>query len=487
MISSKVFNTCREFSRATLPYEEASNSFGYYIDIPNNWERYRSPEELVNFLGIHRTHSYSYDEIINDMGPLTPDELEWVKGFLSVMDTVRKMLSTTGFKVDLKHDVAETLYNWRMIHKFVDFPCRVLDFGAGSGRQGVAAMLHDPRMIYTAIDSVLGAYTIQNFVLSYISTLLPESNFTDYLDFQFAGLEKPDIAQAKPGDIFHIPGWLAEKQVPEMFYDVIIAAFVHNELSKYDFMRLIHVIEKSLAKDGVVFVRSEQYVRDYRDFMDSVDIHAIGMTETLKARDIVPVFCIKECGFLTTVFARKDSRWHKESMNNSQPEFTFSNIQRSIDLSTQAGVHFVERNVQTLVEKGLKPLIIGDGDQWFNRFFKPFLEKMNTPLLYTDASFQESSTDDLKKAIAAHKPDVVVFCSSWKNAVHEKRIKEEIMTDTEFPLRTQYWFPVAFLHTAMVGGPDPVFLKPLFGPEDVNGGVGQRKPLSFFQMKGQKS
>ena len=61
------------------------------------------------------------------------------------------------------------------------------------------------------------------------------------------------------------------------------------------------------------------------------------------------------------------------------------------------------------------------------------------------------------------------------------------MKDTEFPLRTQYWFPVAFLYTTMVGNPDPVFSKPLHDPGDMNGGADKRKSQSFFQMKGQNS
>jgi hypothetical protein len=252
-------------------------------------------------------------------------------------------------------------------------------------------------------------------------------------------------------------------------------------------MRLIHVIENGLADDGVVFVRSEQYVLDYRDYMDSVDIHAIGMTETLKDRDIVPVFCLKECGFLTTVFARKNSRWHMEAMKKNSHEYSFYDIQRSKDLSSQAGDHFVRRNVKKIVDKGLKPLIIGESDQWFDRFIKPSIEGLNSPLMYSDDAFKKISDDDLKKAVENHKPDVVIFCSSWKNAVHEKRIREKIMADTEFPLRTQYWFPVTFLHTKMVGNPDPIFLKPLYCPDDVNDGVGSRKPFSYFIQKGKAS
>ncbi len=67
MIDSQIFRTSRETARCKIPVKEARNSFGYYIDIPNGWETYRSPEELIGFLGIHNTHAAHFLEIIEDL------------------------------------------------------------------------------------------------------------------------------------------------------------------------------------------------------------------------------------------------------------------------------------------------------------------------------------------------------------------------------------------------------------------------------------
>ena len=63
MIDQQVFKASREAARFNISPEEARNSFSYYIDIPNNWETYLCPEELINYFGIHRTHSHQFEEI----------------------------------------------------------------------------------------------------------------------------------------------------------------------------------------------------------------------------------------------------------------------------------------------------------------------------------------------------------------------------------------------------------------------------------------
>ncbi len=244
MIDPEVFQTSRELARSKMPAEEARNSFGYYIDIPNDWESYKCPEELIRFLGIHSTHIYMFNELIEDLGPLADNEREWAKRYVVFCEKVTRLLCTNGASVDLRYDIAETLSDWRTILNYVKLPCHILEYGAGCGRQGISAFLRNPNNTYTAIDSTLAAYTLQNLMFSHADTLGPELTFFDFLDFETAGLAFPQINNAKPGSFFHVPAWLAEDNIPENFYDLIIAAHVHNELSKSDFLRLIKVIDK---------------------------------------------------------------------------------------------------------------------------------------------------------------------------------------------------------------------------------------------------
>lgn len=56
MIDKNIFYFLRDKARDKLEPKNAAESFGYYIDIPNQWENFKSPKHLINILGIHYTH-----------------------------------------------------------------------------------------------------------------------------------------------------------------------------------------------------------------------------------------------------------------------------------------------------------------------------------------------------------------------------------------------------------------------------------------------
>ncbi len=309
MISPEVFKASRDRARFTLPPEEANNSFGYYIDIANDWESYRTPEELIPWLGIHSTHLAQFEELLHNLGSLSKEDEDWARRYTMFCDRVARLLATTGLRADLRYDIAETLSDWRTILKFVDLPANILDFGAGCARQGLSAYLRHPDNIYTAIDGTLAGYTIQNTVLSCMDALSPKSAFCDFLDYEVATKPYPDISQAEKGSRFHVPVWMAEVVIPERFYDVVIAAHVHNELSGYDCTRLLNCVEKGLKDDGVFYCRSELYVTDPKDFFDAVDLHAMEIVHNLKDRGFVPVHCEFNT-YIKTVFDRIGSSHH---------------------------------------------------------------------------------------------------------------------------------------------------------------------------------
>ncbi|MBT7591151.1 MAG: hypothetical protein HN561_08785 [Candidatus Scalindua sp.] len=481
MIDSQIFRTSREAARCKIPVEVARNSFGYYIDIPNGWETYRSPEELIGFLGIHNTHAARFLEIIEDLGPLTEEEHDWVRRYVSFYSGVARLLSSTGTRVDLKGDVAETLFDWRTILKFTELPCRVLDYGAGCARQGTSAFLRNKDNIYTAVDSTLAGYTVQNLVLSYIDTFGTESTFVDFLDLEMAGKPFPEISKAKPGSRFHVPAWLAEANIPEKFFDVIICAHVHNELSGPDFLRYIWAVEKGLAPNGIAYVRSELTAQDTRDYFDTVDLHGLDIVSIFREKDIVPIYSKYESAYLTTVFARKGSSHYKHAIKSKAVEHSFTDIKTGPDISHHAGGHSIERNLQlissakkktALVCNGtdaaktfLKIALIGKGVDFFNRFLKPVISLIRNKGIYSEEDFLGDKKDETGKKLSAFDPDVIVIASQQLFAIEEE-IKK-MLPDREFPLRRHYWYPVLFLYKESVNGADKIFDKPIFGPEDL--------------------
>jgi hypothetical protein len=455
MIDSQIFRVCRERARDSLPIEVARNSFGYYIDVPNTWESYYSPEELATFLGIHFTHAAHFDQIRNDLGPLSGAEKKWIREYVGIINSVEKLLTTTAGRPNLKYDLAETIYDWRTILKFVNLPCRILDYGAGCGRQGISAFLHHRDNIYTAIDSTLAAYTVQNLVFSYLDTLVERQSFRELLDFQFNGDALPKVSEAKLGDRFHIPAWLGEANMPERYFDLIIAAHVHNELSRDDFLRLVYAIDKGLADDGVVYVRSEQYYTDARDFFDSVDLHGLGMTNVLSEKGLVPVYCKTECAYLTVVYARNGSHWHKKAKGMKDPDYGFHEFNNVSDQGFKAGQNYVCRHLQQTADLRLRTVIIGDPGS-FHDSFKKCAKEIRKPLLLSEQEVNAMGDDELRKILLEFNPQNVIISSHSCGAM-EGRIRNLLQQQIEFRLRCHYWYPIVFLFTDMIGRPDPVF------------------------------
>ncbi|HDZ20218.1 hypothetical protein LCGC14_0018180 [marine sediment metagenome] len=484
MIDPEVFRTSREVGRAKLAAEEARNSFGYWIDVPNDWESYSSPEDLILFLGIHLTHRQMFNEIIEDLGPLPAAECEWVERYVKFYERIARLLCTTGQRVDLKHDIAETLVDWRIIQSFKELPCKVLDFGAGCCRQGASAFLRSPDMIYTAIDATLAAYTLQNLVLSYFDTLEEKGSFYDFLDFEKSGRPLPDIARAFPGDRFHIPTWLAEANVPKDFYDVIIAAHVHNELSGPDFLRLVNCVDKSLARDGILYVRSELTIGDTRDYMDAVDLHGIALLDELHKRKIVPVWCRFISGYLTTVFARVDSREFKNAKKSGDPDNQFHHFSKSMHISAKAAENYLQRSAAALVEADCKTVIICSEDQYGGPFLKRLvkaaiklpktnaysatlksIEGLSETREYAAADILGPNQKRILNEIKAYDPQAIVIASQQYPAIEP--LLSQAMPNRSFALRRYYWYPVVFLHRNSLSGADAVFNRPILSPEDL--------------------
>ncbi|NLW87046.1 MAG: hypothetical protein GXY38_09255 [Planctomycetes bacterium] len=457
MIDSEVFRTSRSAARELLSPSEAANSFGYWIDIPDDWESYQSPEDLVAFLGIHLTHQAKFNEIIEDIGPLTDRELDWAKRYTALYDRIARLLCTTGARVDLKHDIAETIVDWRVIERFAQQPCRLLDFGAGGCRQGACAYLRHPGNIYTAIDATLAAYTLQNLIMSYIDTYSDRPGFFDLLDFEKARKTMPNIANARPGDRFHVPTWMADDRIPAGFYDVMIAAHVHGELSGSDFMRLIRVVEKSLSPDGIFYVRSELTWGDTRDFCDSTDLHGIPLPEQLRSRGIYPVWCAYTCGYLTTVFARKGSKYWKAAKESKDPDNQFINLTSAGEISELAGRNHIHRCAAELQAAGQRTLFIKSqtSEEW--SFIEPMVERKGLAdfRIINEADILGDACGCTIEQIAKYDPQAVVLVSQQYPQI-ESLLAQKLPTMT-FPIRRYYWYPVVFLHRRSIKGADALF------------------------------
>jgi len=454
MIDAKILKVSRDAARSKLDERVAKESFGYFIDIANAWEAYRSPEELLYYFGIHKTHESQYLQILNDFGQFTAGEREWAIRYVEFYDRLGRMLSTTGTRHELQFDLAETAFDWRTVLKFKSLPARILDFGAGGGRQCLSAFLRHPDNIYTGVDSVLASYVVQNLVYSFIDALRPKAGFVDFLDSETAGLPLPRIEDAEPGMLFHVPGWFEKDPLPSRFYDIIMACHVHNELSGSDFLRLMGAVEKCLADEGIFYVRSELGVRHPKNYFDAVDMHAIDIVNWLAERSIVPVYCTYSCAFQTTVFARERSSHHQMAQASKARDRQFHGLRNSLDMSIRAGQHFVLRTLDWLADNNKRTLLLGSDTDIFAKLVDPNMEKIHEKLVFNEADANRADGAFVEK-IRAFDPEVIVAVSSSNNFFHMAD-KAKAGVGKSYAVTTHHIMPVCFVFREMQTAQEPL-------------------------------
>ena len=454
MIDAKILKVSRDAARAKLDEKVAKESFGYFIDIANAWETYRSPEELLYYFGIHKTHESQYLQILNDFGVCSQGEHEWAIRYVEFYDRLGRMLSTTRMRHELQFDLAETAFDWRTVLKFKSLPARILDFGAGGGRQCVSAFLRHPDNIYTAVDSVLASYVVQNLVYSFIDALRPTARFIDLLDFETAGLSLPSIEQADPGALFHVPGWFEKDPLPTRFYDIIMACHVHNELSGSDFLRLMSAVDKCLADEGIFYVRSELGVRHAKNYFDAVDMHGIDIVDWLAERSIVPVYCTYTCAFQTTVFAREGSLHHKMARASTAREHQFHDIRNSLDMSIKAGQHFVLRTLDWIAQNKKRTLFLGSDTDIFAKLVDPNMHKIRDNLVFNEAETNRADAAFQEK-VRVFDPEVIVAVASSNN-FFEMANKAKVAVGKPYAVTTHHIMPACFVFSEMQTPQDPL-------------------------------
>jgi hypothetical protein len=454
MIDANVLKVSRDAARAKLDERVASESFGYFIDVANAWETYRSPEELLYYFGIHKTHESQYLQILNDFGCYTSSEREWAVRYVEFYDRLGRMVSTTGTRHELQFDLAETAFDWRTVLKFKSLPARILDFGAGGGRQCVSAFLRHPDNIYTAVDSVLASYVVQNLVYSFMDALRPAARFVDLLDFETAGLPWLSIERAEPGTLFHVPGWFEKDPLPSRFYDIIMACHVHNELSGSDFLRLMSAVDKCLADEGIFYVRSELGVRHPKNYFDAIDMHAIDIVNWLAERSIVPVYCTYTCAFQTTVFARERSSHHKMAQVSTAREHQFHELRVSLDMSIRAGQHFVLRTLDWIAQHDKRALLLGSDTDIFAKLVDPNVHKIRNRLVFKEADAHRADAKFLEK-VRAFDPEVIVAVSS-SNSFFPMAEKAKAAVGKPYAVTTHHIMPVCFVFREMQTVQDPL-------------------------------
>jgi len=136
-------------------------------------------------------------------------------------------------------------------------PKRVLDFGAGYGRQmNLWSRVAD--LTYVAVDSVELPYTLQSFYFTQFS--LPVYEYAT---------GHSNVVGGESG-IYHIPTWRTDL-LPDAFFDLVICTQVLQEIPASLVDTAIHTFKRCVKPGGAVYVRDHGLATQS---MHNVDVNA---------------------------------------------------------------------------------------------------------------------------------------------------------------------------------------------------------------------
>lgn len=155
-------------------------------------------------------------------------------------------------------------------------PRRILDFGAGHGRQ--ANLLRDGiasgDITYTAMDITPACYLVQRLYFRLLGL-----NVTDYIDLETPPATPRDLAAlAAPGSARHLPAWRFDLLARDS-QDMVIAVQVLREMSKPALMVALGHIHRVLKPGGAF------YIRDHVGFHNP---NAVDLDAALAAQGFIP-------------------------------------------------------------------------------------------------------------------------------------------------------------------------------------------------------
>jgi SAM-dependent methyltransferase len=123
---------------------------------------------------------------------------------------------------------------------------RILDFGAGFGRQVNLWWQKNPGLSFTGMDGIETAYCLQNLYYGFFTSRVHEYA-TDPDRFQIAADE----------GIYHVPTWRHDL-LPSGFYDLITCVQVLAEINETLVKHMLEVFARVLKPGGALYLRDHE-------------------------------------------------------------------------------------------------------------------------------------------------------------------------------------------------------------------------------------
>ena len=444
MIQSQEFTTFREIAR--LPF--GRNGRAHFLDVGDvrhQWDSSLAGEKIVGMIGRFSVEPERAPLLRTVLGPLSAEENTLCNELTAFYADIAKLMTSVPTSLNLEPDLLETLLDLRLLRDHVRFPCRVLDIGPRIGRHAAALFAPSAQSgtAYVGLESIEAPYALQNMVGSLLSVRDPSVSFVDYIDFQTA--RKPfSLTDLPGGSVAHVPLW-AEEFLPSHAFDLIICNYILDEVTAADLDRIVSIIGRCLAKEGVVYCRGSQqksmikdlYLFGYGTYHQQ-DITRKLLSQNLRTKDVGLVG-----DTLTRFLVRVDSQTHA---SDSGPFIGFQEDAPLIDALQQ---DFIHHRIAELKASKTPVLLWMDPDhQGFTQTLLRDLDGVNLLGITSDHVHHSGAGPfGLKQIaltnIAKLKPGAFVIAGQRIKLAHR-----ELSEILGIPLSMRWFnYPVAFAYT----------------------------------------
>lgn len=239
-MNSEDFQRVKERDKALLP--PGGDAWMLRWEWAQQYHQYHGPEDLIRWFqwGNVRPHYF------------TPEQIALFAGMSEVKNrkVVRELSRDTPYSFKFVDEYNATDYLFQNLYPVPSRMRvrRILDFGAGYGRQiNLWSQLHAD-LVYVGMDAIELPYCLQNFYYKQFDLPL-----RDYI-------EEPGTFRLEedPG-IYHVPTWRSDLLPPD-FFDLVICVQVLQEINEQLVRHMIDVFRRCLKPGGALYIRDHDLV-----------------------------------------------------------------------------------------------------------------------------------------------------------------------------------------------------------------------------------
>jgi hypothetical protein len=214
---------------------------------------------------------------------------------------------------------------------------------------------------------------MQNLAASYLTVQNPDITLYEEMDYSAAREDYVIPANLPAGGIFHLPLWKNDLILDGVF-DLIICNYLLDELPVEDFNKVMDILTRCLAPEGVIYCRGSQQ----RSMFSNLYLFGFG---TYHQKDITKAFLsrgfvVKTCDIVADTITR--TFVHADSKSHPCENGGYAAIGNDIQLIERIQCDFVTEMVAACKRDNLPVVIYAEpGFEMLNRYLKDHLEEMN--------------------------------------------------------------------------------------------------------------